>query len=93
MVDEKRESSQASIADEVVKDAEEADQELSEPSELVKMQPQIDFFKGTVEYLKHMNDLAAHKTLLHKVQMHLWKKKKLDLANSKLKLLHKLLAD
>ena len=89
MVEEKREmSSFFNIADAVVQDAEEADQEFTAPSELCKIRGAIG---GCAKYLKHLDNPDSHLALRNNVQAHLWEQHKLDVANTRIDMFKNLL--
>ena len=89
MVEEKREmSSFFNIADAVVQDAEEADQEFTAPSELCKIRGAIG---GCAKYLKHLDNPDSHLALKNNVQAHLWEQHKLDVANTRIDMFKNLL--
>ena len=85
MVEEKRETLELSscfdVADAVMKDAEEADQEFTAPSELCKIRGEIG---GCAKYLKHLDNLDSHLALRNNVQAHLWEQHKRDVANTRM---------
>ena len=89
MVEEKREmSSFFNIADAVVQDAEEADQEFTAPSELCKIRGAIG---GCAKYLKHLDNPDSYLALRNNVQAHLWEQHKLDVANTRIDMFKNLL--
>ena len=63
-----------SVADAVELDAQEADQEMSQPSELQLRAAQFETCAG---YLSYLNDTANHRALQFDLSMHLWKHVKL----------------
>jgi hypothetical protein len=84
IVDEKRlarDGSETSVADAVEFDAQEADQDMTMPSELCSVEKQ---FLASARYLAFLNDAESHSLLRKDVSMHLWKHMKLDVANAKL---------
>lgn len=87
IVEEKRLTSDGNTADEVVKDAEEADQESVPPSELLKIQ---GVHVNCSQYLKHLADSESHCSLMKSIQTHLWSLKKLDMQSMRLNLLSSL---
>ena len=85
IVDEKRlardGSDEFSVAHAVELDAQEADQEMTMPSELCSVEGQ---FQASAQYLAFLNDEESHRLLQKDVSMHLWKHMKLNIAKAKL---------
>lgn len=88
VVEEKRLTSENNTADEVCKDAEEADQVSALPSELREIQRS----QGSCcsQYMKHLTNITAHNSLMQSIQSHLWTKKKLDMQSTRMNLLGRL---
>ena len=84
IVEEKRlarDGSETSVANAVELDAQEADQDMTMPSELSSAERQ---FKACARYLAFLNDAEGHRLLKNDVSTHLWKQMKLSVANAQL---------
>lgn len=90
VVEEKRETTHGNIADAVENDAEDTDQESRAASEIFKIQAK---FSSGAHYIKHLHDAQSHQVLRHQVQMHLWRKNKLEIETSRLLLFDRMLHD
>jgi putative aminopeptidase FrvX len=79
VVEEKRHCPNCyNTADEVVREAEEADREHIDSGEIVRMDAAHASFECSLSYLKHLDDKASHNALLKNMTSYLWKKKKND---------------
>ena len=68
-------------ADAVMRDAEEADQEFTAPSELCKIRAT---FGNCAKYLKHLDNSESHLALRKNIQAHLWTHHKCAMADVRL---------
>ena len=84
IVEEKRlarDGSETSVANAVELDAQEADQDMTMPSELSSAERR---FLASARYLAFLNDAEGHRLLQKDVSTHLWKQMKLSVATTKL---------
>ena len=74
-----------------MKDAEDADRESIDGSEIDRIDAAHSAFSCSLSYLRHLNNADSHRALLKKVTKHLWQKKKNDEAVRKISMYASLL--